>query len=132
MSPYNHDVVGVSRGVHTSMPVLREQVAEEAHDKGKACTKNDTQANHAPFCLLHCSADSITEGCSTPSYLWLVPMSCAGQQFLAQMVWAMEVKNHSTPVTGKWLQPQQEQQQWQEQQQSKEQQQERWGHYLSR
>ncbi len=69
MSPCYHGVVGVNRDVHTSLPVLREQVAEEAHDKGKACTKNDAQANHAPFCLLHCSAHSVTEGCSKPKYL---------------------------------------------------------------
>lgn len=89
MSPCYHGVVGVSRGVHTSMPVLREQVAEEAHDKSKACTQNDTQANHAPFCLLHCSAHSVTEGCSKSKHLWLVHMSYAGQQLLAQMVLAV-------------------------------------------
>ncbi len=109
MSPCYRGVVGVSRGVHTSMPVLREQVAEEAHDKSKACTKNDTQANHAPFCLLHCSAHSVTEGCSKPEcFICLVHMSCAGRQLFAQMVLALEaceVRSHSTPVTGKWLQP---------------------------
>ena len=64
MCPCYHGVIGVNCNMYTSLPVLREQVAEEAHDKSKACTKNDTQANHAPFCLLYCSADSVTEGCS--------------------------------------------------------------------
>lgn len=59
---------------------------------------------------------SVKAAAKQSTYDWF---TCAGQQLLVQME-ACEVNNHSTPVSGKWLQPPQEQQQRQEQQQSEE------------
>ena len=56
---------GIIHDVHTSIPVFRQQVANEAHAQSEACPENDTKANHTPFCLFHRPTYSVTESCST-------------------------------------------------------------------
>lgn len=54
----------------TFMPVLREQVEDEAHDEGKGRPKDDAKPHHAPLSVPDCTTHSRSSSC-TKQFHWL-------------------------------------------------------------